>query len=85
MDAEKYGREGSALVAMREGASDWRHKLAAFVTEIQHGDDRHKEWLWNAAHAFVAGDPVPKPDSAPIPSNEELAALSLVSVGTSPT
>ena len=61
-----------------EGASDWRHKLAAFVTEILHGDDRHKEWLWNAAHAFAAGDPVPKPDAAPIPSNEELIALRAV-------
>lgn len=61
-----------------EGASDWRYRLAAFVAEILHGDDRHKEWLWNAAHAFAAGDPVPKPDAAPTLSNEELVAMRAV-------
>ena len=72
---ETARRDSMAEQRESVGASDWQHKLAAFVTEILHGDGKHKEWLWNAAHAFVAGDPVPKPDSASIPDNEELVAV----------
>jgi hypothetical protein len=32
-----------------------------FATAILHGDQAHKDWLLDAAEAFVAGKSVPKP------------------------
>lgn len=44
-----------------------------FVYHIEHGDKEHRDWLWEAAKNFCAGEPVPpvrggknKPDTTPI-------------------
>lgn len=52
------------LAALRDQETLFKHRLAAFVTEILHGDEGHKAWLWDAANAFLAGEPVPKPPVA---------------------
>ncbi len=35
--------------------------IREFATAILHGDQAHKDWLLDAAEAFVAGKRVPKP------------------------
>lgn len=35
-----------------------------FARAILHGDEVHKEWLLEAAEAFIAGEPLPPPRDA---------------------
>lgn len=36
-----------------------------FAAVILHGDDKHRQWLLNAATAFVNGDQLPQPSDIP--------------------
>jgi hypothetical protein len=48
------------LVEQREAAA-----VTAFATAILHGDEKHRQWLKDAAEAFVAGRPLPAPAATP--------------------
>jgi hypothetical protein len=35
-------------------------RLRQFAEAILHGDERHRQWLKDAAEAFIAGNPIPR-------------------------
>lgn len=47
--------------------SSKKNDVLAFAEAVLHGDKEHREWLMEAAECWVAGKPLPEPDTAWIP------------------
>jgi hypothetical protein len=39
----------------------YAHQILEFAKALQHGDEKHREWLLDAARAFMLGEPLPLP------------------------
>src|SRR5690242_9315440 len=52
-------------------------RIRAFAKAILHGDDEHREWLTEAAEAFIAGTPLPPPRGKGTNPPKEVSAFAL--------
>jgi hypothetical protein len=52
-------------------------QIRAFAKAILHGDDEHREWLMEAAEAFIAQSPLPPPRGKGTNPPKEVSAFAL--------